>query len=95
MALLIRGKTKCLLCGSTIADEDDVVAFPAFLGASHRLARFSDGAFHKHCFSECAEQREVESLYRRYREIWENRPASLMSAAEIEAWGKEAFKEFA
>jgi hypothetical protein len=94
MALLIRGKTKCPLCEKVITDNDDVIAFPAFLGANHPLSRFSDSAFHRTCFSTCPERAEVESLYRRYRKIWEQRPKDLKSAGEIDAWGKEAFKEF-
>lgn len=94
MALLIRGKTKCLFCEKVIAENDDVIAFPAFLGVGHSLSRFSDSAFHRTCFSRCPESAEVESLYRRYRKIWENRPKDLKSAEEIDAWGKEAFKDF-
>lgn len=50
MALLIRGKSLCALCGLTIDNGDPVVSFPAFT-ANQRdpLFHFSDGAFHRRC----------------------------------------------
>ncbi len=53
MALLVRGKTTCPICGRVIEQGDDAVAFPAFV--SNRLDpvfRFSDGAFHRLCVQE-------------------------------------------
>jgi hypothetical protein len=94
MALIIRGKTKCPLCQKLITENDDVISFPAFLGVGHPLNRFSDSAFHRACFAKSPESIQVESLYRRYRKIWEERPKDLKSAEEIEAWGNEAFKDF-
>jgi hypothetical protein len=94
MAIIIRDKTKCWLCGQAISTQDDVIAFPAFLGPNHRLNRYSDSVFHRSCFIKCLERKDVESLYLRYREIWESRPKELKSLEEIDAWGREALKEF-
>jgi hypothetical protein len=53
MALLIRGKTVCLLCGSTIGIDDLAVTVPSFI-ANRRdhLHRFNDRAFHKTCIEQ-------------------------------------------
>lgn len=91
--MLIEGKTVCGICGMVIEHAADAKAFPAFLSRSHRLAKFSDAVFHSACFASCTEHDEVESLFRRYQEIWESRPKNLRTLAEIEAWGKEAFRD--
>jgi len=93
MAVLIEGKTTCGICCKVIDRAADAIAFPAFLSRSHRLAKFSDAAFHAACFASCAERDEVESVFKRYQEIWESRPKELRTLAEIEAWGKEAFRD--
>jgi hypothetical protein len=94
MVLHIPGKTKCLLCGKVIQQGVATVGFPAFLRPSHPLSRYSDAIFHANCFATCVDRESVDALYERYREIWEGRPRNLKSAAEVEAWGKEAFKDF-
>jgi hypothetical protein len=94
MAFLFPGKTRCPLCGNVIHEGDAVVAFPAFLGPGHPLSRYSDAAFHGACFARCPDEADVSRLFRRYREIWENRPRHMQSTAEIEEWGQKAFKEF-
>jgi hypothetical protein len=94
MAQLIRGKSKCGLCGQLIHTGDDVVAFPAFLPPSHVLFRFSDTAFHERCFSVCSERSEIEMLYQRWRTLWDSRPHGMQSIDDIEAWGRKTFDEF-
>lgn len=91
MALLIRGKSICWLCGQTIGENDDVVATPAFLGSKHRLVRFSDAAFHQKCFEASEERAEVEQLLARFKEKMAAAPSSL---EEYEVWIKEAMAEF-
>ncbi len=93
MALIILGKTECTLCGKPLLENDEVVGFPAFLPTQHQLSQFSDAAFHKACFDNAPEHQAVEDLYRQYRIIWDSRP-DLKDIQEIEAWGKEVFKEF-
>ena len=94
MALLIPGKTSCLLCGKLIESHQTTEGFPPFLGASHPLSQYSDAVFHSECFAICPDRDSVRNLFRRYRDIWDNRPSQIKTAAEIEAWGKNAFKEF-
>ena len=94
MALILRGKTPCGLCGAVMGDEDALVAFPAFLRPHHPLARFSDAAFHERCFGACPERDEVDVAYRRFREIWDSRPLDLKTESERNAWAQEAFREF-
>lgn len=92
MAIIILGKTDCGICGRPIERTSDATSFPAFLPPEHKLARFSDDAFHTACFDACPERPLVEAAYEKYRQIWESRPRGLRSLEEIEAWGKEAFR---
>jgi hypothetical protein len=51
MALIIRGKTTCPLCGQIIHADDEIVSFPPFVGEpGDPLHLFSDAGFHKYCF---------------------------------------------
>lgn len=51
MALIIRGKTECSLCGRVISESDDVTAFSAFVSnEADELYPFNDASFHKKCF---------------------------------------------
>ena len=93
MALVVAGKTRCPLCGNVLASSDELVAFPAFLGAKHRLSDFSDAAFHRSCFQSHPLAPEVQRIYERYQQVWASRPRGLGLAA-IEEWGKQAFREF-
>ena len=94
MTLFVTGKTICPICRQTIVDKTGIVAFPAFLPNDHEFATYSDAAFHRKCFEKTPHHEEVQNLYKRYREIWESRPRDLNNLDEIEAWGREAFKDF-
>jgi hypothetical protein len=94
MVQLIAGKTHCALCAEIIETAEAAVGFPAFLRPTHRFSKLSDAAVHRTCFEQWSDHAAFEELYRRYREIWASRPANLRSLEEIEAWGKEAFKDF-
>jgi hypothetical protein len=94
MALLIRGKTNCPLCGKVILTNEAVVSFPAFLKKTHALARYSDAAFHQECFDNSPDGSAVIKLFDRYRKIWENRPKELKTQEEIDEWGEFAFADF-
>jgi len=51
MALLLRGKTECLLCHEVIGKDDEVVGTTHFIAdQADPLWRYSDAAFHKKCF---------------------------------------------
>lgn len=92
MAMLLRGKTTCAVCGQVFDDPNNTVAFPAFLRPKHRLHQFNDSVFHLACFQNWPERTTFERLYKRYREIWDSRPTGL-SFQEMEEWGKRAFQE--
>jgi hypothetical protein len=94
MALFIPGKTICPICKQTIMDGMEIIAFPAFLPKGHALSKYSDAVFHRGCFEKAPHRDEVQSIYKRYCDIWESRPRNLKSLEEIEAWGREALKDF-
>lgn len=93
MALLLGKKSECQICGQLIETSDELKMFPAFLGASHPLHRYSDGVFHRQCFAASPDRDEVERLFARFRYIWDHRPSN-MTMEEVEAWGRSAFAEF-
>ena len=95
MALLFRGSTPCGVCGQPICENEEVVAFPAFLPKTHRFWKYSDGVFHSKCFADDPNSGEVQSLHAQFRSIWEKRPKNLKTNEEREAWGKCAFANFA
>lgn len=94
MALILLGKTICSLCGLTLERGDEITSFPAFLRSDHEFGMFSDAGFHRSCFESHPRAGEVQALYDRYRAIWESRPRDLRTLEEMEAWGREAFKNF-
>ena len=79
MAILLRGKTVCTLCGKPIVENQEAVGFPPFVSNElDPLQIFSDGAFHASCFwghplAMQAEARDVESREKNpplTRECW-------------------------
>jgi hypothetical protein len=94
MALIFHGKSACQLCGGVLAENDDLVAFPAFLPAAHGLFPFSDAAFHRTCFERDPRAAGVDALYARWRSICDSRPMDLKSVEEMDAWAVDAFKHF-
>jgi hypothetical protein len=50
MAILLRGMTKCKVCGKVIEEGDEVVLFPHFvLNEADPLYALSDAACHRNC----------------------------------------------
>lgn len=71
MALIIRGKSTCALCGEVLEDGDDLFATTAFIeNRDHPLWRFSDAAMHHACFLGWSDREvfvgEFNSFYRRH-----------------------------
>jgi hypothetical protein len=93
MALFLEGKSECQICGRLIETSNDLKMFPAFLGPTHPLHRYSDAIFHRRCFETISDRDEVERLFAKFRHIWDHRPANL-TMEEIEAWERSAFAEF-
>lgn len=71
MAILIRGKSTCLLCARIIDIEDEVRGFPAFLKPTRRLGKFSDAIFHVRCLIGSDEADEAQSLYEKWQATFE------------------------
>lgn len=70
MAIVIEGKTPCLLCWRVIEAGQEIVGFPAFVtNELDPLLLFNDAAFHEECFIKhpLAEKvlKRVEELRRR------------------------------
>jgi hypothetical protein len=93
MALFINGMP-CRLCGKAMNQADDVIMFPAFLGRSHPLHKYSDGVFHRSCFEAVPDKKDMELALARFRDIWDRRPQDIKTIEEFEAWGRSAFAEF-
>ncbi len=93
VAILIRGASKCSLCGATIKHADSVVAFPAFLGRKQRLAKYSDASFHEHCFDKCPDKEAVFAMYEKWCAIWDSRP-NIPYGPAADEWVSKSFKEF-
>ena len=67
MALIFSGKTKCKLCEDVISADDDIVATSHFIAdPKDSLWQYSDGAFHRRCFSTWERR---EEFVRRYNEV--------------------------
>ncbi|MCP3883713.1 MAG: hypothetical protein GY701_35705 [Sulfitobacter sp.] len=59
MALLVRGRTRCVVCDRVVEDSDAAIALPAFVrDRTSELFRFSDGILHTACL-------ETDSLAQR------------------------------
>jgi len=66
LAIVIRGKTACSICGRTLLDGDDVVLFPHFIpDDAHPLWRFSDSAMHRVCFQDWGSAADFRAEFNR------------------------------
>lgn len=64
MAIIIRGKSKCMLCGRLLQQGQDIVSFSPFVGNElDPLWRFSDAAFHEACLREDGVAEEAQKRY--------------------------------
>ena len=53
MAIILRGKTPCRICGEVLGNTDQVLGVPAFIADdSDSLWQYSDAAFHRSCFQD-------------------------------------------
>ncbi|MFL6286025.1 MAG: hypothetical protein ACJ74Q_23020 [Pyrinomonadaceae bacterium] len=69
MAILIYGKTECLLCGKPIYEGQEIVAFSPFVSNElDPLWVFNDCAFHTECFNEHPLAEEAQARYKEVRE---------------------------
>jgi hypothetical protein len=95
MALCLRGKTQCSICGVVLREGDDVVVHPHILLSDHPLWRFSDSTMHRVCYEQWSCHEYFESILRRYRELWDTRPAVLrLTKEEVDALTREGRARF-
>lgn len=60
MALIIRGKSLCHICGLVISEDDEVQLFPpALLDPSSDAAHLNDSGVHVACFEALPEHDEA------------------------------------
>lgn len=90
MAIVILGKSKCVVCGEIVCEASEANAFPAFIPQGHELSEYSDSVFHRSCFESWEQHEKLASLFDEYQRVWESRPIGI-PFDEIEKWGKEAF----
>ena len=90
MALVFLGKSTCALCEGVLEDGQDIIAFPAFLPAKHRLWRYSDAAFHAQCLAAWSERPAFDTLYQRAQALSNTRQRDVTTTAEMDTWGREA-----
>ncbi len=77
MALVIRGKSTCPLCGSVLADGDELWATTHFIAdRNDPLWRFSDAAMHLRCFEAWEHHDEFAAKYEAFKTAWEQRRAN-------------------
>jgi hypothetical protein len=109
MALCLRGKTPCSICGVVLQEGDDVVLHPHVLPSDHPLWRFSDSSMHRVCYQQWECHEYFETILRKYRDLWNARPAALRLTrqqidaltregrarffAELEQWSRTNFQE--
>lgn len=89
---LILPQTKCAICGQRL-QEEDLVSFPAFLPQTHRLARFSDAAFHRACIEQDKDWTAVQLAFSAYEKMRAELPRS-GSYSDAEEGGRKRYAEF-
>lgn len=64
MAIIVRNKSLCPICGQTIKEGDEIVAFPAIVtNKRDRLYQLNDSAFHYDCFEHYDLAKEAKELF--------------------------------
>lgn len=67
MAVIIRGKSLCHICGLVLAADDDVQSFPpALLAESSSAAHLNDSGVHRACFERLPEHDEAANALAAY-----------------------------
>lgn len=74
MAIILRGKSLCPLCGRLLLEGESLTALPAIADTAHPLYNFFDSGFHQGCFDEWAYRKEALEEARLDRQHWETSP---------------------
>lgn len=94
MAIVFIGFSKCSICHEVIEKSEELTGFPAFIPYDHKYGLFSDAALHKACYEKHPDKPEVDNFYTAFRMIQNSRPQNLKTLEEMEAWSREAFKDW-
>lgn len=63
MALIFWGSTCCSICGEILKQEEETIAWSAFLPREHKFWKYSDSGMHKKCFDQWEFSTEFAQLY--------------------------------
>jgi len=95
MALCLRGKTQCSICGVVLQEGDDVVLHPHILPLDHPLLCFSYSSIHRVCYQQWECHEYFETILQKYRGLWDARPAALrLTRQQIDALTREGRDQF-
>jgi hypothetical protein len=62
MALIVRGSTRCAVCGEVLQEGDEVVGLPHFAAdEGDPYWRYTDSGFHASCWADLPERDGIES----------------------------------
>lgn len=89
MPIYVPGKSTCPLCEQTLERGQDLLGFPAFLKASHRLSLLSDAVVHRGCFDGWEHHDRFVEILQRFKAIMDSAPRDSMSWKEGEKWIQE------
>ena len=67
MAIIIRGASKCSICGEVLEEGQSLVAFPHFLRQGDELWRYSDFGMHEQCFEQWEHRDAMIHKYRVFK----------------------------
>ena len=85
MAIVLRGKTDCSLCGSLINSANEIVMFPHFIwDNAHPLWRFSDSAMHQQCFADWDQAERFRAIFNgTWPDIMPDHPCEMLPNGSI------------
>jgi hypothetical protein len=83
MALILLGKSSCLLCGRLLLEGEPLTALPAIADTTHPLYHYFDAGFHQTCFDQWDGREAVRAAVRLSRQRWESSPEYAQLVAEF------------
>lgn len=80
MAIVLRGKTECRICGEVLDEDDEICAFPALISnQADPLFELNDCAFHKNCFRNSPLSQRLLAILNAWEKKTESRECILCS----------------
>jgi len=84
MALVLRDRTRCSICGDVLGKDDKIVGLLHCLPVGHPLWRFSDSVVHQNCFEGWSHRSFFEAIHDKWRQIVKARPALSFQVGRVE-----------